>query len=102
MDKNPIWKLAEEVAEMLEIKIHPTWWYFLKDIYEEEEMINVFCNNNDLEDTGFEKSMTKRIIDALIKLFPNLETSQKTLTKSFVIEYSGIFHHFDIYKDFRI
>ena len=94
MDMNPntVWLRAKHVSELLKVKIHPTWWYFLKDLYEEEELADVVINAMHLESViDSSKTITERIRDVLTEQFPSLESSEETLTKSFSIEYSGIF-----------
>ena len=94
MDMNPniVWLRAKEVSDMIKVKIHPTWWYFLKDLYEEEELADVVVSAMHLESViDSTKTITERIRDVLTEQFPSLESSEETLTKSFSIEYSGIF-----------
>lgn len=53
MNTSVVWLRAKEVPEMLEVKTHPTWWYF------QAEVVN---NDLYLKFTDSSKSITKRMM----------------------------------------
>ena len=94
MDPAIVWSRIEAVTEAMNIKIHPSWQHYLKELHEEEDdedvKSQIRLDYMVLRETDLAKTLTEKIIDCL-----EYRLKEDTLSKSFLIEYSGNFYEME-------
>jgi len=81
-----VWNVAREVAEMLEINIHPSWRNFINELYKLPRT-TTYLMNYQIESFANESDTRVNQILTVLEISLKINTKRKTLTKASTLMY---------------